>query len=121
MHGTAHGIGAYLNVHEGPMGISWRPHPHDPGLQVGMFLSNGETTVSLPYRNQCGTFISSHLEPGYYEDDKFGIRIEDIEVIVEANTPYNYKSKGFLTFQCVTLVPIQSSLLDVSLLTDAEV
>lgn len=41
MHGTGHGIGAYLNVHEGPMGISWREVPNDPGLQPGMFLSNG--------------------------------------------------------------------------------
>jgi len=41
MHGTGHGIGAYLNVHEGPMGISWREIPNDPGLQPGMFLSNG--------------------------------------------------------------------------------
>jgi len=41
MHGTGHGIGAYLNVHEGPMGISWREIPNDPGLQAGMFLSNG--------------------------------------------------------------------------------
>ena len=52
-HGTGHGVGAYLNVHEGPMGISWRPYPDDPGLQVGMVLSN---------------------EPGYYQDGEFGIR-----------------------------------------------
>lgn len=40
-HGTSHGIGHYLNVHEGPIGITWRPVPDDPGLQQGMFLSNG--------------------------------------------------------------------------------
>merc|ERR1712002_1006283 len=39
-HGTGHGVGSFLNVHEGPMGISWRPYPDDPGLQVGMVLSN---------------------------------------------------------------------------------
>ena len=50
-HGTGHGVGSYLNVHEGPMGISWRPYPDDPGLQVGMVLSN---------------------EPGYYQDGEFG-------------------------------------------------
>ncbi|XP_046748913.1 xaa-Pro aminopeptidase ApepP isoform X3 [Diprion similis] len=99
LHGTAHGVGAYLNVHEGPMGISWRLHPDDPGLQIGMFLSN---------------------EPGYYEDEKFGIRLEDVEVIVETATPHNFKSRGFLTFECVTMVPIQSNLLDKSLLTDQE-
>ena len=41
-HGTGHGIGMYLNVHEGPMGISWRVYPNDPGLQEGMFLSDGK-------------------------------------------------------------------------------
>ncbi|XP_076295222.1 xaa-Pro aminopeptidase ApepP [Lasioglossum baleicum] len=100
LHGTGHGVGSYLNVHEGPIGISWRPHPDDPGLQPGMFLSN---------------------EPGYYEDEKFGIRLENIELVVKANTPYNHKNRGFLTFETVTLVPIQTKLLDVSLLTDEEI
>lgn len=40
-HGTGHGVGMFLNVHEGPMGISWREYPDDPGLQEGMFLSDG--------------------------------------------------------------------------------
>lgn len=65
LHGTGHGIGMYLNVHEGPMGISFRPHPDDPGLVEGMFLSN---------------------EPGYYEDGKFGIRIESIVLVTTAET-----------------------------------
>ncbi|XP_050424258.1 xaa-Pro aminopeptidase ApepP isoform X2 [Adelges cooleyi] len=61
MHGTGHGIGAYLNVHEGPMGISWREIPNDPGLQPGMFLSNGnfecseyhilKKCIEISYRN----------------------------------------------------------------------
>jgi Xaa-Pro aminopeptidase len=42
MHGTGHGIGMYLNVHEGPMGISWKVYPNDPGLQEGMFMSDGK-------------------------------------------------------------------------------
>ena len=45
-HGTGHGIGMYLNVHEGPMGISWRVYPNDPGLQEGMFLSDGKIFLS---------------------------------------------------------------------------
>lgn len=61
------------------------------------------------------------LEPGYYEDDKFGVRLENIELVVQANTPYNHKNRGFITFETVTLVPIQTKLLDVSLLTDSEV
>ncbi|XP_014485321.1 PREDICTED: xaa-Pro aminopeptidase 1 [Dinoponera quadriceps] len=100
LHGTGHGVGSYLNVHEEPIGISWKPYPDDPGLEPGMFLSN---------------------EPGYYEDDKFGIRLENIELVVAAKTPYNYKDRGFLTFETVTLVPIQTSLLDTSLLTDEEI
>jgi Xaa-Pro aminopeptidase len=100
LHGTGHGVGSYLNVHEEPIGITWKPHPDDPGLQPGMFLSN---------------------EPGYYEDGKFGIRLENIELVVPAKTPYNHKNRGFLTFETVTLVPIQTSLLDVSMLTDKEI
>lgn len=55
-HGTGHGIGAFLNVHEGPIGISPRISEDSP-FYAGMFLSD---------------------EPGYYEDDKFGIRVESI-------------------------------------------
>lgn len=61
------------------------------------------------------------LEPGYYEDEKFGIRLENIELVVKANTPYNHKNRGFLTFETVTLVPIHTKLLDLSLLTDNEI
>nr|CAD7264995.1 unnamed protein product [Timema shepardi]CAD7575794.1 unnamed protein product [Timema californicum] len=100
LHGTGHGIGSYLNVHEGPMGISWRTYPNDPGLQEGMFLSN---------------------EPGYYEDGKFGIRLENILYIVPATVPFNFKNRGFLTFRTVTLVPIQTKMLVTSLLTEKEV
>nr|CAD7434517.1 unnamed protein product [Timema monikensis] len=100
LHGTGHGIGSYLNVHEGPMGISWRTYPNDPGLQEGMFLSN---------------------EPGYYEDGKFGIRLENIFYIVPATLPFNFKNRGFLTFRTVTLVPIQTKMLVTSLLTEKEV
>uniref|UniRef100_A0A1B6FBQ8 Xaa-Pro aminopeptidase 1 n=1 Tax=Cuerna arida TaxID=1464854 RepID=A0A1B6FBQ8_9HEMI len=98
MHGTGHGIGSYLNVHEGPMGISWRPYPDDPGLQEGMFLSN---------------------EPGYYEDGQFGIRIENIQRIVPVKT--KYEKKEFLTFEVVALAPIQVKMLEPELLTKEEI
>lgn len=65
LHGTGHGVGMFLNVHEGPMGISYRPYPDDPGLVEGMILSN---------------------EPGFYEEDKFGIRVENLVLIKKANT-----------------------------------
>ena len=99
-HGTGHGIGSYLNVHEGPMGISWKTIQDDPGLQAGMFLSN---------------------EPGYYEDKEFGIRIEDIVRIVEANVPHNFNNRGFLAFETITLVPKQKKMIVVDMLTDQEI
>ncbi|CAB0011574.1 unnamed protein product [Nesidiocoris tenuis] len=46
-HGTGHGIGAYLCVHEGPMSISWRPRPDDSGLEADMFVSNGTTHLII--------------------------------------------------------------------------
>lgn len=101
MHGTSHGIGAYLNVHEGPMGISIVRHfPDDPGLEPHMFLSN---------------------EPGFYENGKFGIRLEDIVHIVPANPPHNFNDKGFLTFETITLVPKQTKMIKMELLTDQEI
>ncbi|KAI8431431.1 hypothetical protein MSG28_015950 [Choristoneura fumiferana] len=60
-HGTGHGVGHFLNVHEGPSGVSWRPYPHDPGLKPGQILSN---------------------EPGYYKVGEYGIRHEDLVEIV---------------------------------------
>jgi len=99
-HGTGHGVGSYLNVHEGPMGISWRPYPDDPGLQVGMVLSN---------------------EPGYYQDGEFGIRLENLVNIVEASTPHNFRDRGYLTFNDLTVVPIQQKMIVPSLLTQDEI
>merc|ERR1719414_770584 len=99
-HGTGHGAGAYLNVHEGPMGISWRPMPDDPGLQVGMVLSN---------------------EPGYYQDGDFGIRLENLVHIVQADTKHNFRDRGYLTFEDLTMVPIQQKLIDPKLLSQDEI
>jgi len=99
-HGTGHGVGSYLNVHEGPMGISWRPYPDDPGLQVGMVLSN---------------------EPGYYQDGDFGIRLENLVHIVQADTKHNFRDRGYLTFEDLTVVPIQQKLIDPKLLSPDEI
>jgi len=66
-------------------------------------------------------YIFLKTEPGYYEDGKFGIRLENIELVVAAKTPHNHKDRGFLTFETVSLVPIQTNLLDVSMLTCKEV
>ncbi|KAB0790855.1 hypothetical protein PPYR_14942 [Photinus pyralis] len=98
-HGTGHGVGSYLNVHEGPIGISYKPFPDDPGMEEGMILSN---------------------EPGYYEDGKFGIRIEDLVVVVPATPIYTHHTE-FLTFETLSLVPKQTKMIDVSLLTEEEI
>eukprot|EP00535_Pseudo-nitzschia_heimii_P013213 CAMPEP_0197199466 /NCGR_PEP_ID=MMETSP1423-20130617/33898_1 /TAXON_ID=476441 /ORGANISM="Pseudo-nitzschia heimii, Strain UNC1101" /LENGTH=644 /DNA_ID=CAMNT_0042653323 /DNA_START=228 /DNA_END=2159 /DNA_ORIENTATION=- len=103
-HGTGHGVGAALNVHEGPISISPR-FGNQEGLKAGMVVSN---------------------EPGYYEDGKFGIRIENLLEIEDCNPEHNENidqpldRKKFLKFRKLTLIPIQQNLIDVKLLTDRE-
>lgn len=100
-HGTGHGVGMYLCVHEGPIGVSFRSRTDDPGLMENMFISN---------------------EPGYYEDGKFGIRIEDIVQIVPAkNVPHDFNGLGAKTFNTITMCPIQTKMVNATLLTDLEV
>ncbi|CAG8652193.1 25766_t:CDS:10, partial [Racocetra persica] len=98
-HGTGHGVGCFLNVHEGPQGIGTRIAFNDVPLQAGMTVTN---------------------EPGYYEDDKFGIRIETVLFVREVETPNNFGERGYLGFEHITYVPIQTSLVDVSLLSPIE-
>ena len=101
LHGTGHGVGSFLNVHEGPSGISYRVYPNDPGLQAGMILSD---------------------EPGYYEDGNFGIRLETLVRVVEAKTKFTMPSKSiFLTFEPVTVVPIQAKMILAELMTEQEI
>ncbi|XP_027107686.1 aminopeptidase P2-like isoform X1 [Coffea arabica] len=98
-HGTGHGVGAALNVHEGPQSISFRFGNMTPLLK-GMVVSN---------------------EPGYYEDHSFGIRIENLLFVKELDTPNNYGGHAYLGFEKLTFVPIQTKLIEVSLLSDAEI
>ncbi|KAL8615725.1 hypothetical protein ACOMHN_007478 [Nucella lapillus] len=99
-HGTGHGVGAFLNVHEGPCGMSSRVSLSDINLEEGMILSD---------------------EPGYYEDGKFGVRIENCVLVVKAETKHNYRNKTYLTFEPITLVPIQTKMIDPTLLTEKEI
>ena len=87
-HGTGHGVGYFLNVHEGPQAIS---KYNNVKLQNGMILSN---------------------EPGYYEEKKFGIRIE--------NLVYVAKSKNKLFFKNLTLAPIDRDLINFKMLNNNE-
>ena len=99
-HGTGHGIGAFLSVHEGPQRIG---APNYPGggplepLRAGMMLSN---------------------EPGYYKAGEYGIRIENLLLVVERDIPGGDLS--MLAFETLTFVPIERSLIVPALLTDAE-
>lgn len=98
-HGTGHGVGAALNVHEGPQSISFR-YGNLTSLQKGMVVSN---------------------EPGYYEDHAFGIRIENLLSVVEMNTPNRFGGVGYLGFEKLTFVPIQTKMVDSALLSSAEI
>jgi len=90
-HGTGHGVGAYLGVHEGPTGISPR---YTLPLEAGMVLSN---------------------EPGFYKAGEYGIRIENLVVVRNSEIGEDY-----LDFETLTLAPIDTRLVDVGLLTEAE-
>ncbi|XP_020519721.1 probable Xaa-Pro aminopeptidase P isoform X2 [Amborella trichopoda] len=98
-HGTGHGVGAALNVHEGPQSISYR-YGNLTGLQKGMIVSN---------------------EPGYYEDHSFGIRIENLLCVREVDTPNCFGGMGYLGFERLTYVPIQAKLIDISSLSILEI
>ncbi|KAJ3705435.1 hypothetical protein LUZ61_009140 [Rhynchospora tenuis] len=98
-HGTGHGVGAALNVHEGPQSISFR-FGNLTALQKGMIVSN---------------------EPGYYEDRSFGIRIENLLLVTEANVPNAYGGIEYLGFEKLTFVPIQTKVVELSLMSPGEI
>src|SRR6266702_3650834 len=93
-HGTGHGVGSYLSVHEGPARIS---KLGTTPLKRGMILSN---------------------EPGYYKTDGFGIRIENLELVVAADI--NGAEKSMNAFETLTLAPIDRRLIDVAMLNKDE-
>jgi Xaa-Pro aminopeptidase len=99
-HGTGHGVGAYLAVHEGPQRISPVGSSQaggDEPLKAGMFLSN---------------------EPGYYKTGEYGIRIENLVLVVPVEV--EGAEKKVLGFETLTFAPIERRLIDLSLLTDEE-
>jgi Xaa-Pro aminopeptidase len=89
-HGTGHGVGSFLSVHEGPHGITLK---NTTPLEAGMIVSN---------------------EPGYYKAGEYGIRIENLIYVKESETP------GFLEFENLTLVPYDKNLIDLTLITKVE-
>lgn len=65
--------------------------------------------------------LSLNSELGYYEEDNFGIKLDNVELVVETDTKYNKSNKQFLTFETLTTVPIQARHILPNLLTDEEV
>jgi Xaa-Pro aminopeptidase len=96
-HGTGHGVGHYLCVHEGPQGIS--KLPSRVALEPGMVVSN---------------------EPGFYQASRYGIRIENLVTVVALSREGEGNGRGFLGFETLTLAPIDQTLIDPALLDDAE-
>jgi len=94
-HGTGHGVGTYLSVHEGPQRLS---RMSDVTLEPGMILSN---------------------EPGYYREAAFGIRIENLVVVQDAPDLPGGDARAMLDFRTLTYAPIDRNLIDAALL-DAE-
>lgn len=115
------------------MGIGmYRLKPDDPGLQANMFVSDGKIKMVIfsflcffsPLRSAMKyilLLIWLSTEPGYYENGKFGIRIEDIVQIVPANISNDFNGRGALTFKKITMCPIQTKLINKMLLTATEV
>ncbi|MHA4839064.1 aminopeptidase P family protein [Sphingopyxis sp. MSC1_008] len=99
-HGTGHGVGAYLAVHEGPQRIA-KPSGGQAGteepLHAGMILSN---------------------EPGYYKAGAFGIRIENLVIVVPQSI--DGAEEDMLGFETITFAPIAQNLVDAALLSGAE-
>lgn len=94
-HGTGHGVGSYLSVHEGPQSISKRGMSE---LRPGMIISN---------------------EPGFYKENAYGIRIENLVLVEDASVPPG-GDRQMLSFETLTLAPFDARLIDVVLLTPEE-
>ena len=96
-HGTGHGVGSFLSVHEGPQRIS---RMTDVELREGMIISN---------------------EPGYYDAGNFGIRIENLLVIQAAPMLPDSDLRDMCEFETLTYVPINKKMIEISILTAQEI
>ena len=99
-HGTGHGVGFFLNVHEGPQVIAYSAStPKERAMKEGMISSN---------------------EPGLYREGKWGIRIENLVVNKRVAQPVETEFGDFLNFETITYCPIDTRLIEPSLLTQIE-
>jgi Xaa-Pro aminopeptidase len=100
-HGTGHGVGYFLNVHEGPQVIAYSAStPKERAMKVGMISSN---------------------EPGLYREGKWGIRIENLVVNTPVANPTETEFGQFLHFETITYCPIDTRLIEPSLLDQVEI
>lgn len=100
-HGTGHGVGYFLNVHEGPQAIAYSAStPKERAMKAGMISSN---------------------EPGLYREGKWGIRIENLVVNTRVASPTETEFGDFLNFETITYCPIDTRLIEPSLLDQVEV
>jgi Xaa-Pro aminopeptidase len=99
-HGTGHGVGYFLNVHEGPQSISKAVPDATMAMEPGMITS---------------------IEPGVYREGQWGVRIENLVLNVPAATPEGGRFAEFLEFETLTLCPIDTRCIERSLLRDDEV
>ena len=100
-HGTGHGVGYFLNVHEGPQVIAYSAStPKERAMKVGMISSN---------------------EPGLYREGKWGIRIENLVVNTSVAKPTETEFGDFLNFETITYCPIDTRLIEPSLLDQTEI
>lgn len=100
-HGTGHGVGFFLNVHEGPQVIAYSAStPKERAMKEGMISSN---------------------EPGLYREGKYGIRIENLMVNKRVAQPVETEFGNFLNFETVTYCPIDTRLIEPSLLNQVEI
>ncbi len=100
-HGTGHGVGYFLNVHEGPQVIAYSATtPKERAMKVGMISSN---------------------EPGLYREGKWGIRIENLVINTPVANPTETEFGDFLHFETITYCPIDTRLIEPSLLDKVEI
>jgi Xaa-Pro aminopeptidase len=97
-HGTGHGIGTFLNVHEGPQAISYY-------RCIGIALEPGMITT---------------IEPGYYKENEYGLRVENVAFVIKDDKKSTDEA-SFYTFENLTLCPIDTCLVKKELLTEREI
>ncbi|RTJ11239.1 aminopeptidase P family protein [Campylobacter jejuni] len=99
-HGSGHGVGYFLNVHEGPQTIScYAKNDHKTNAKLGMLTS---------------------IEPGIYRPQKWGIRLENLVINAQINNPIETEFGNFLCFETVSLCPFELKCIDIKLLNQEE-